>query len=62
MILGAGLIKGAGVPQGKRVNKFYDCGGCGAYHRDDFWGDCREDSERYHELPEGATEVFYDDE
>lgn len=26
--------------------KFYECGQCGAYHRKDFNGDCREDSER----------------
>jgi hypothetical protein len=29
-----------------------ECGGCGAYHRADFYGDCRDDSERIYELTE----------
>lgn len=31
-----------------------DCGSCGGYHRVNFEGDCREDSERFPE-PRGAT-------
>lgn len=49
-----GFWKGAGIPKGKRTNKFIECGSCGAYHRLDFTGDCREDSERYNELPKDA--------
>lgn len=26
--------------------KYFDCGICGSWHRADWWGDCREDSER----------------
>jgi len=61
MIKGAGFWKGAGIPQGKRSNVFYECGCCGAFHRDDFQGDCREDSERYSEIPEGSIELIYDE-
>lgn len=57
----AGFWKGAGVPSGPRSNRFYECGGCGCYHREDFWGDCREDSERYPELPDGAEEIYWDE-
>jgi hypothetical protein len=32
---------------------FIECGSCGCYHPDDFWGDCRDDENRYalDELP-----------
>lgn len=43
-----------------RVNTFEECDTCGNYHRTDFVGDCREDSERYADLPSGAVEVFPD--
>ena len=56
-----GLIKGAGIPPGERVNTFVECGCCGAYHRTDFYGDCREDSERFLDLPDGAIEVSEDE-
>lgn len=36
---------------------FIECGSCGAYHRADFHGDCREDAARFEELPEGARLV-----
>lgn len=26
---------------------FYECGCCGHYHNNDFFGDCREDSQRF---------------
>ena len=26
---------------------FVECGGCGSYHRKDWYGDCRDDSERF---------------
>lgn len=61
-VLPVGFWKGAGIPEGPRVNTFIACGGCGAYHRTDFYGDCREDSERYDEIPEDGEEVFDDDE
>ena len=54
---GVGFWVGAGIPKGKRSKTFVECGCCGAYHRSDFAGDCREDSERYHEIPDGAVLV-----
>lgn len=27
--------------------KYYECGCCGHYHREDFVGDCRNDAERF---------------
>lgn len=54
LLSGVGLYVGAGIPRGKRVNTFAECGCCGAYHRTDFAGDCREDTERVIELPEDA--------
>lgn len=24
-----------------------ECGSCGAYHRKDYWGDCRNDAQRF---------------
>ena len=62
MEIGVGFWQGAGIPKGERVNTFMECGCCGSYHRTDFAGDCREDSERFDELPEGAEEVFADEE
>lgn len=56
-----GFWKGAGIPSGRRVTTFVECGCCSAFHRTDFYGDCREDSERYPDIPEGGTEVFDDD-
>jgi hypothetical protein len=54
-ILPAGLFVGAGIPKGNRSNVFVECGCCGSYHRADFTGDCREDSERFMDLPSGAV-------
>ena len=31
----------------ERTNVFMECGSCGAYHRADYWGDCRNDEERF---------------
>lgn len=56
-VLPAGFWRGAGIPKGERTNQFIECGCCGAYHRADFQGDCREDSERYNELPPNAELV-----
>jgi hypothetical protein len=58
--IGVGFWRGAGIPKGPRVNTFIACGCCGAYHRTDFLGDCREDRERFYDLPEGA-ELVEDD-
>ena len=58
MSAGVGFFVGAGIPPGRRVRTFVECGGCGAYHRTDFCGDCREDTERYAELPDWGEEVF----
>lgn len=56
-----GFCRGAGIPQGPRANTVIACGCCGGYHRTDFHGDCREDSERFPDVPEGTTEVFEED-
>jgi hypothetical protein len=56
-LLGVGFFVGAGIPPGERVNTFVECGCCGAYHRTDFYGDCRENSERFDDLPTGAELV-----
>lgn len=60
--LGVGFWKGAGIPKGQRVNTFVECGCCGAYHRADFNGDCREDSERHYDMPDDAEVIYLDDE
>jgi hypothetical protein len=61
MLIGVGFWKGAGIPSGPRTNQFLECGCCGAYHRTDFWGDCREDSERFFDLPNDAVLVETED-
>ncbi len=33
---------------------YYECGCCGAYHKIDFFGDCRDNSERFIFLPLNA--------
>lgn len=58
MQIGVGFLVGAGIPKGKRVNTFVECGCCGCFHPTDFAGDCREDDERFDEIPEGGIEVF----
>jgi hypothetical protein len=58
VVTGVGFWKGAGIPSGPRSNIFVECGSCGAYHRSDFEGDCREDSERYPEPPPEAEEII----
>ena len=32
---------------GGPVPSFVECGSCGAYHKVDFYGDCRDDGERF---------------
>ena len=54
---GVGFWVGAGIPDGSRSNTFVECGCCGAYHRADFHGDCRENSERHFDVPDDATIV-----
>ena len=34
-----------------RSNDWVECGSCGEWHRSDFYGDCREDSERFADPP-----------
>lgn len=36
---------------------FVECGSCGHYHREDYWGDCRNDAERFRwdQLPINAA-------
>lgn len=60
--LGVGFLVGAGIPKGPRVNTFIECGCCGCYHRTDFGGDCRENSERFEDIPDGGEEVWPDEE
>lgn len=35
---------------------YFECGCCGHYHRSTFWGDCRQDDERFvlDDIPEDA--------
>jgi hypothetical protein len=61
VLLGIGFWKGAGIPSGPRSNIFLECGCCGAYHRADFAGDCREDSERFDDPPKGAQIITLED-
>ena len=42
-----GFWKGEGIPAGPRTRDIFECGSCGSWHRADFTGDCREDSERF---------------
>lgn len=52
-----GFWKGDGIPSGERTNRYFECGCCGSFHREDFTGDCREDSERFPEVPEDGIDV-----
>jgi hypothetical protein len=27
--------------------QYVECGSCGGFHRSDYWGDCRNDAERF---------------
>jgi hypothetical protein len=56
-IIGVGLFVGAGIPTGPRSTRFVECGCCEHWHRDDFAGDCRENSERFADPPADATEI-----
>ena len=38
--------------------KLIECGCCGAYHPVDFYGDCRDDANRYDEVGPDDEEVF----
>lgn len=42
-----GFWKGEGIPAEPRTNEIFECGCCECWHRTDFTGDCREDSERF---------------
>ena len=53
---GVGLLVGASIPKGKRSTRYIECGCCEHWHRDDFGGDCRENSERFPFPPADATE------
>ncbi len=56
-----GFWKGSGIPTTrKRPARFILCGCCGHFHRVDFYGDCREDAERFRDIPKGGVEVFED--
>ena len=57
MLQGVGFYKGAGIPTGRRSRVYVECGCCGEYHRADFGGDCREDSERFPEPPSNARKI-----
>ena len=39
------------------TQKYFECGCCGAFHRTDYYGDCRNDAERFSEMPEDGEEV-----
>jgi hypothetical protein len=44
------------------MKKYVECGSCGEYHRADYWGDCRNDAERfdYLQLEEMGFDVYED--
>jgi hypothetical protein len=58
---GVGFWVGAGIPKGKRSRVYVECGCCGAYHRADFWGDCRENGERFYDVPVSARVITLDE-
>lgn len=41
---------------------YSECGCCGQFHRSNYWGDCRNDEERFNEedIPKDATIHFLD--
>jgi hypothetical protein len=41
--------------------RFIECGCCGAWHRENFAGDCRQDDERFNDPPDGADYVTLDE-
>jgi hypothetical protein len=47
--------------QSARHPQFYECGICGAYHRAEWNGDCREDAERFDEIPSNAVLIDMED-
>ena len=53
-----GFWVGAGIPKGRRSRVYIECGCCSQYHRADFYGDCRENSERFADPPDSATRVI----
>ena len=55
--VGVGFFVGAGIPKGERSKVFVECECCGCWHRADFRGDCREDSERFPEPPDDAADL-----
>lgn len=57
--IGVGFFVGAGIPRGKRTRVYVECGCCSSYHRADFGGDCREDRERFADVPADARRVIY---
>lgn len=46
----------------KSTKKWAECGCCGAFHPSNYWGDCRNDDNRfwYDELPEDADIEYLD--
>ena len=60
VVEGIGFWVHAGIPHGRRAHTFVECGSCGCFHRTDFYGDSRNDDERYDEIPDGGEEVFED--
>lgn len=54
ILSGVGFLVGAGIPAGRRSRVYVECGCCGAYHRADFYGDCRENTERFSDVPDSA--------
>ena len=40
----------------KQIYDYVECGSCGQYHRATYWGDCRNDEERFNleDIPKDA--------
>src|SRR4030095_5419056 len=54
---------GRGAEMNKKTEQqtYYECGICGAYHRWEFNGDCRQDSERFDDIPDNADLRSWDE-
>jgi hypothetical protein len=44
-----------------KPRELYECGMCGAYHRTNFDGDCREDASRIYELRDTDIVISWED-
>lgn len=50
--------------ESKKTRRFVECGCCGCYHLHDYWGDCRDDKNRFSldDIPDNDDIIFLQDE